>query len=406
VAKAKQHYKYKPQKEYASGYPLHKRIIFKIEKFNKILFLRLLGKILRIHPIDKSIPLEEVSSVLIIRYDALGDMIVTTPLWRILKRLKPSIKIGVAGSFKNLGLLRDDPDIDFLYDYTASSMKDFFRISKETRKQKWDVVLMGNFNQKTRNAIISRLASPHGITATAGAHNKEGHQKLFSRLIPLPFVANEMPMTEQLQYLLRDVIELPGSEYERPSIFIDKEIERKILDKIQSMLNEVSVAKYIILNIDAPAFKKWKLENNITLARFISDNYPDLAIMITSLPENRVEIENILCNENIPRAYYFSTEDILEMTALIRYSSLVITPDTSIVHLASAENKPVIAFYLVVGEWLPYKVHSYIIIPKKGEAISTIPLEVVKNAIIKMLPDENTSDFESQIIYCDERGSQ
>src|SRR6185436_4345568 len=123
------------------------------EKFNKILFLRLLGKILSIHPIDSPISLENVSSVLIIRYDALGDMIVTTPLWRILKRIKPSIKVGVAGSFKNLDLLRADNDIDFLYDYTASSLKDFFSISKKTREQKWDVVLMGNFNQKTRNAI-------------------------------------------------------------------------------------------------------------------------------------------------------------------------------------------------------------------------------------------------------------
>src|SRR5437016_1798212 len=138
----------------------------------------------------------------------------------------------------------------------------FFRISKKTRKQHWDVVLMGNFNQKTRNAIISRLASPKGITATVGSANKEGHQKLFSRLVQLPLPMNEMPMTEQLQYLMRSVIKLPIESYERPSIIIDNDIERITREEIQNILNRFRVSKYIILNTDAPAFKRWGLDNS------------------------------------------------------------------------------------------------------------------------------------------------
>jgi ADP-heptose:LPS heptosyltransferase len=385
------------------GLPWHKEVIRRIEKFNKILFLRLLGKFLRTNPVDLPIPLEQVSSVLIIRYDALGDMIVTTPLWRILKRLKPSIKIGVAGSFKNLDLLRADTDIDILYDYSAAKLKDFFRISRETRKQKWDVVLMCNFNQKTRNSIISRLASPHGITATVGSANVEGHHKLFSRLIQLPLPMNEMPVTSQLQYLLSQVISLPLSEEERPSIMIDRKVESETLMQIKKILTETHDQKYIVLNIDAPSFKKWTLEKNMELAGFISGRYPDLAIMITSLPENQSSLENILRSSHIERVCYFPTPDIHAMTALIRYSSLVITPDTSIVHLASAENKPVVAFYLSAGEWLPYKINSYVILPKKGEAISSIPFDIVKEGVITMLSEEEDSNINTtHIVHCED----
>jgi ADP-heptose:LPS heptosyltransferase len=397
MTKQKQSYRYRPQKEYVS-LPFTKRFAQRIERFNKILTLRILGKILKIKQYQSPVPLDQVSSVLIIRYDALGDMIVTTPLWRILKRLKPSIKIGVAGSFKNLDLLRSDPDIDFLYDYSASSLKEFVSISKETRKQAWDVVLMGNFNQKTRNAIISRLASPNGITATVGSANKEGHQALFSRLVSLPMSNHEMPMTEQLQWLLRETILLPIQEFERPSIIIDPRSDSDTHTRTEDILRSQSLSQYIVLNVDAPAFKRWGLENNLLLADYISATYQDRLIFITSLPSYRTEIEAELAKRSIPRVRYFPTEDIHEMTALIRYSRLVITPDTSIVHLASAENKPVIAFYLAAGEWLPYKVPAFVIVAKTGNTIASIPLQNVNDAVDTMLNQQLTSHQETQIV--------
>src|SRR5437763_16366369 len=115
-------YMYRPRGVYANGLPLSKRIIQRAEKLNKFFFLRVLGKILRVRPLHGKLDLDKVSSVLFIRYDVLGDMVVTTPLWRKLKRLKPDIKIGVAGSSKNLGIIAADPDIDTTYDYSASSL--------------------------------------------------------------------------------------------------------------------------------------------------------------------------------------------------------------------------------------------------------------------------------------------
>ena len=161
-------------------------------------------------------------------------------------------------------------------------------------------------------------------------------------------------------------------------------------------------SRYLILNVDAPTFKKWTMENNLDIAEFISTHYFDIAIIITSLPENEAFIAGLLRERKIARARYFRTPDIHTMTALIRYSSLVITPDTSIVHLASAENKPVIAFYLTAGEWLPYNIDSYIIIPKVGESISTIPFNLVKNGVEAMLSEKQKRTTPTvRIIRCD-----
>ena len=87
---SKNSYMYRPKGVYLDGKPLHKRIGTRLEQINKFIFLRLIGKLLRVHPLNRKLQLSEISSVLFIRYDAFGDMIVTTPLWRILKRLKPT----------------------------------------------------------------------------------------------------------------------------------------------------------------------------------------------------------------------------------------------------------------------------------------------------------------------------
>ncbi len=401
MSKRKNNYMYRPQQVYHNGLPLKKRIINRVERFNKILSLRVLGKLLRIKPQTTPLLLKDVNSILIIRYDALGDMIVTTPLWRILKRLKPSIKIGVAGSSKNLGLLREDSDIDVLYDYSAQSFSDFFRITKHSRQGNWDVVLMCKFNQKTRGALISRLSSPKGVTATIGSANTEGHQALFSRLISLPKPDKEMQMTEQLQFLLRSVIELPITEIERPSIMVSAKTEEETLNEINKILEQHKVSTYVVLNTDAPEVRKWGTENNIELAEYISTQHTDVITMITSLPENRKEWESTINKKELKRVQYFSTKDILELTILIRHSRLVITPDTGTAHIVSAEEKPIVGLYPEAGEWLPFDIPSYIIIPKPGEFINTIQVALVAKGVTTMLTEEPTNGKNTlRIVRC------
>jgi len=377
----KSSYMYRPKPVYKNGLPVHKRIITRVEKLNKFLFLRILGKILRVHPLRRKLKLDEISSVLFIRYDAFGDMVVTTPLWRILKRLKPSMKIGVAGSSKNLGVIKADSDVDIIYDYSANSLKDFLRITAKTRQDDWDLVVMCKFNQKTRGGIISRLSTKDGFTVTVGTPNTEGHQALFSRLVPLPRPHNEMLMTEQLQYLLHSVIEFPDQSIERPSVMIDAKSEEIAKKGINEILMHDNISKYIVINIDAPEVRKWGLENNIALAQFVESEFSDFSVIMISLPLNQKRVEDAISNAKLIRTHYFPTSDVQNLLSLIRYSSFVVTPDTGIAHLASAELKPILGFYPEAGEWLPYGIPAYIIIPKHDELISSIPLPLAIEGI-------------------------
>ncbi len=406
MASSNHSYKYKEQKEYADGLPLSRGIIQKIEVINKFLTLGLLGKILRIKTLLRPVPIEEVNSVLFIRYDALGDMIVTTPLWRILKRIKPSIKIGVAGSYKNIGIIHNDRDVDVIYDYSARSLFDFFQLTKPVRKEQWDVVIVCSFNQKTRNAIIARLSSPDGVTATVGASSKQGHQKLFSRLVKLPTDITQMSMVSALQYLLLNTINFGSKvEEQRPSIIINDKMLENISSQTKDYLSSIAKSKYILLNTDAPDFKKWGIENNFALAEYLLANFPEYGLIISGLSKNGDTIRQMIKCMKHPGAHYIETLHAQEMAALVRFASIVITPDTSIVHLTSAEMKPIIAFYLAKNEWLPYKTPYVVILPSKGKPISTIPVNTVKESVsllINSLANSNSEDIHHIVELQDE----
>ena len=68
---------------------------------------------------------------------------------------------------------------------------------------------------------------------------------------------------------------------------------------------------------------------------------------------------------------------MLEVASLIEGAIAVVTPDTSIIHFASATTTPVVGFYTKmqdVHEWLPHRVNNRIIISAENEPTSSIPI--------------------------------
>lgn len=374
VPSNKQSYMYRPMEVQQGRPPLLKRLVRYIEKTNKLITLRLLGLYLRVHKLPHSLPLDKVSSVLFIRYDALGDMIVTTPLWRILKRLKPSIYIGVAGSSKNIGILRADTDVDVVYDYSAASFRDIIAKAKIARQEDWDLVILCKFNQKTRGGIISRLSTRSGYNVTIGTSNIDGHQALFSRLIPPPVSDTPLQMTLQLQHLLRSCISLPDMPIEHPSIKVDNETEDRIRNTVTNILAKDSSTRYIVINVDSPEVRKWGLGNNILLANHIEKTYAGISVVMVSLPENEEKIRQAIQEAHLSRTHHLSTNNILELVSIVRHSYIVVTPDTGIAHVASAEKKPILGFYPEAGEWLPFETNYIVILPEKDRKIKDIPV--------------------------------
>ena len=71
--------------------------------------------IIRNGQIDEPIDILSVKKLLILRYDRIGDMIITTPIFRNLKQMNPKLKIGVFANKINAEIIRNNPYVDVIY---------------------------------------------------------------------------------------------------------------------------------------------------------------------------------------------------------------------------------------------------------------------------------------------------
>ena len=81
------------------------------------------------------------SKVLILRYDRIGDMVITTPVFRELKLAYPHIKITVLASKANKAVIVNNPYVDdIITNHKNNFLSDFPSLLK-LRQQKFDVCI-------------------------------------------------------------------------------------------------------------------------------------------------------------------------------------------------------------------------------------------------------------------------
>ena len=108
----------------------------KSNKKLKAYLLRLLTK-----KKNLSFDLKKSKRVLILKYDRIGDMVVTTPIFRELKTAYPNTSISVLASEENKDVIRYNPYIDKIYtNYKNSVLNDLPTLLK-LRKKSFDVCI-------------------------------------------------------------------------------------------------------------------------------------------------------------------------------------------------------------------------------------------------------------------------
>lgn len=374
--------------------PWHRKAARSFERLSKKVSLRLLGKLLRITPINGPLPFDQIKSVLFLRPDGIGDAIVTTPLWRALKRRRPDIVIGVAGSFRNIPILEADPDVDYKYDFANPDKQDRRAEINRAREMKYDLVFGCTFHRTTKTAILARRVSPNGYTAYLLRGKPDNRVYLFSKMIFWE-VAFESHMTLQLQHMMEETLGITlGAEEQMPSIHIPSTILSAGKEKISELHLQHKTSSIVVINTEAASSQReWGLENACTLAERLINEHPEVYVALTCSPHHADELNSYLATRSLPATIgYFSTQTIFDAAALISESALVISPDTAIIHVANALQKPVIGFYIKDNEWKPFNIPSYVFIPKKESPIASVRVDKVLAAANDLLdPHSQTS---------------
>jgi len=339
---------------------------------------------------ERSIPIDiqSIKSILILRYDRIGDMIVTTPIFKGLKDAHPHLRIGVFASKANAEIIQNNHNVDTVYILSASWWQTWKEI-KRAQKEQYDVVLNLVFNRTTSGGVLANLIAPDGIKVGQGDMK---YKFYFNILLKLTRQSNHMVET------LASIIKMMFNVHINPDqLTYDIVIDSKTRKTVQAywtkhnlqprLISENKGIPYIVFNLSAnDSVRRISTEQALLIGEFLSLD-TSFQTLLLHAPKDLIMLKTKQRLIEKTRCLPFpeqGTASLLEIAAIIKGAAAVITPDTSIIHFASAAQTPIIGFYTSmqdVHEWLPFHVKHKIVLSDKNQATSSIPFQDMLKAL-------------------------
>lgn len=278
-----------------------------------------------------------IDSIIIMRDDGkIGDMVVSSFIYREIKKQYPNIKIGVVTRKGATDIIKDNHYVDKIYEYKKDSSY-LKNLANEIAKEKYDLLIdTSTILREKQIMFISKCDCKINLGV-----DKEGWQ-LFDISVP---EEKNSHITKRFINILEVLgIKEIQSNYD---IQISDEALVKVEKKIKEEENilEVSGKERVILNPYTASKHRNFNRKNIEKIIEILLKYRENELYLLGHGENKKEILEIKEKIKDKRVHYIELAGIQEVIALIKNCEMIISPDTSIVHIGVGLDKKVIAIY-------------------------------------------------------------
>ncbi len=288
--------------------------------------------------------------ILIVRTDRLGDVVLTTPAIKALKKSWPQARIAILVGASTRELLIDNPCLDeILVDDRQgrhAGIGGFFRLVLDLRQRKFDLAII--YHTKKRTNWLCFLA---GIPRRIGYKNEKagflltdpvrderhlGHrheaQYCLDLLRHLSIPPN-LILEKSLQGLADDVYVAVSSDATK---WLEAQCRTRHIQPHQRM---------IALHPQAsdPA-KEWPVEQFAELINRVVQRYPSVIVLIGS--KRTAEISQFIARQvRVPIWDLRSQTTVGQLAVLLRRCQLLISNDSGPVHIAVGVGTPAISIF-------------------------------------------------------------
>ncbi|PHM69888.1 glycosyltransferase family 9 protein [Xenorhabdus sp. KJ12.1] len=318
----------------------------------------------------KDFSLAGIKKILFLRDDnKIGDMIVSTP---ILKSLSQNgYELHVLSGHSNYCVIENNPYVDKVYFYPDKYI-DIIKLGLDMRKEKYDLIIDMGEQIPVIYLLFIRLINSNNVIG----FNKD-KINLYNKNIT--YLGYDLHITERYKSLMYNInIKDFNMKYD---IHIPDSLKTKVHEFYSQLPGETTV---VINPFSADEKRDLSKEQLIRIISHLENSYGSINIILIGNPERIKDISylnNCFLNPFV---------DFISAVEIIRYSDLVISPDTSIVHVAAAYEKDIIALYGndKHGEfinnyvWGPGNKNAIQLVQEKANSkISEIPTESILEKI-------------------------
>ncbi len=286
--------------------------------------------------------------ILVIRFSSLGDLVLTTPVFRELKKVYPFCHLTFLTSTGFGAVIDHNPHIDeFLYFDRKSNKADLEKLIQHLKEQQFDIVY------DAHQSLRSRWICWHlcGWWFQKGKPerwkiNKHSWQRNLLIYGKINLMQNPLSQRERLLHPLQQRSSLPLNTH--TELFPGAVIRMKVSQLLQQ--RGISEGRFLCIGPSASfPGKCWPLSHYQTLIEWLLEQQWQIVLV-----GGKGEAETQLLKTHFGEAVQSMAGELspLESAALLERASLVICNDTSIGHLAEAVKTPaVVIFGPTVREW-------------------------------------------------------
>ena len=266
--------------------------------------------------------------ILIIQTAFLGDVVLASPIWENLHRQFPDAQLDVIVKKGNESLLAKHPFLHQVYTFDKrQKIKNLWNLGKQLRQQRYDLVIN-----------LQRFASSGLLTFLARAKESRGFQKNpLSFLFRKQYKHEMKPNWHEVDRNLQLIADLVASPTRRPQLYPNQEDLAKILPYQE--------APYYCLAPTSVWFTK-QAPQRIWLDLIAQLANPNVNIYLLGAPADHAYLEAM--RQAVPEVKVENLAGqltLLQSAALMAKAQRNFVNDSGPLHLASATNAPVSAFF-------------------------------------------------------------
>lgn len=321
--------------------------------------------------------LNSPSKFLVVRqHNQFGDMLASISLFRAIKETYPASSVTLIASPENYFALTKNPLIDDLFVYNKSKLYNPFYILRLYKKLRsgYDLVIVpSTVAISTTSCLLAGLSRSKlkvGPRSLDGSINQMSY--VFNYRIDLDWKKN--PDAHVSDFIL-DVIRPAGIKTRNYHSHIS--FDEKDQSSAKDFIKKIGSEGKILIGIHPGAGKpqnRWPLENFIELINRITEEL-STSFYITGSRADKEILEYL--QTRLPKTNFFVDRPISQLAALISLSTLFITNDTGVMHVAGATATPQISLFGPTNpfNWAPLGDNKFFI--RKSEFMNDISVDEV-----------------------------
>ncbi len=275
--------------------------------------------------------------ILIIRLSSIGDIVLTSPFVRSVRKLFPDSIIDFAVKEQFVSLVSSNPNLNNVLAFeTHGGFKSLHKFSNLIRNEKYDLVI--DLHKNLRSLYLRNNSGAQKVVK----YRKDIFKRFLLVKTGLNLLGDSVPVWKRYFRALESFDCEPDEKY--TELFIPREVNIKVYSELK-VIGLDKERKLVVLCPGAGfPTKRWIPEGFAAVGDHFAKKY-DAFIVFAGGRQDFYLCERIQALMNSLSVNLAGKFSIIESAAIINRSCLTITNDTGLMHIAQALKKPVTAIF-------------------------------------------------------------